>query len=224
MSADLFVYLDTVQFSKNGYQNRHLIKTPKGATWLTLPVRHQFGASIHEIAITDPRALRKHFDVLRQHYRRTAGFRRWSDDLQAFCAMESDSLCDIAIASTDWMLSKLGVEIPRVRASAIPNVSGVNSSLVASICESLKATEYLSGSGGLAYMNAEDFTRIDCRVSVQQWAPFQYEQTYPEIGFIPNLSVLDLLLNCPDTAHELMLKAGSWMQDENGGLLCKQYW
>jgi hypothetical protein len=43
---------------------------------------------------------------------------------------------------------------------------------------------------------------------VQQWKPFTYEQVNGE--FVPDLSLLDLLLNCPDEAHNLIEAAGSW--------------
>jgi hypothetical protein len=71
VSADIFVYLDTVQFTKNGVQNRNRIKTPTGAQWLTLPVRHQFGASIRETSIADPGATGKHWKTVVNNYSRT---------------------------------------------------------------------------------------------------------------------------------------------------------
>ena len=38
-ASDLFVFLDTVQYVKNGWQNRNRIKTREGPRWLTVPVR-----------------------------------------------------------------------------------------------------------------------------------------------------------------------------------------
>jgi len=43
---------------------------------------------------------------------------------------------------------------------------------------------------------------------VQQWKPFTYDQTGTE--FVPDLSTLDLLLNCPDQAADMIEVAGSW--------------
>lgn len=210
MSADIFVYLDTVQFSKNGFQNRNRIKTAQGALWLTLPTRHRFGQRILETKIPDSRTLPKHFRTLEAHYARTCGYRRWRDELDVLLQMRSDSLCEIAIASTEWILKKLGIETHRRRASELPDAQGKGSALVASICGSLKATSYLTGSGALGYMEPNEFSNIGCEILVQEWEPFKYEQAYPEIGFVPNLSALDLLLNCPDTAGELVRSAGAW--------------
>ena len=50
-AADLFVFLDTVQYEKNGWQNRNRIKTADGARWLTVPVHARLGTPIADVAI-----------------------------------------------------------------------------------------------------------------------------------------------------------------------------
>ena len=44
--SDYFIYLDNVEFQKNGLQNRNQIKTASGSTWLTVPVKHNLGQKI----------------------------------------------------------------------------------------------------------------------------------------------------------------------------------
>jgi hypothetical protein len=215
MSADIFVYLDTVQFSKNGLQNRNQIKTAQGPLWLTVPVKHKLGRSIHETEIADPRATEKHWKTVVASYGRTAGFERWGNELQALLTTKPGSLANIAIASTEWMLAKLKMEAKRMRASEMPGAHGHASELVASICEALGATEYLTGTGALAYLNPKDFAAIGCEVLVQEWQPINYGQAHPAIGFVPDLSTLDLLLNCPDSATEMIAAAGSWRPLQN---------
>jgi hypothetical protein len=210
MSSDTFVYLDTVQYSKNGLQNRNQIKTQQKASWLTIPVTNRLGQTILETKIADKKAMGKHWKTLEASYRRTRGFHQWSDGLHSLFQTQTCSLCDLAIASTEWMLERLGVETKRVRASELSGVLGHGSKLVASICRSLEATTYLTGSGALAYMDREDFTAAGCDVWVQEWKSLEYEQAHPEIGFIPDLSALDLLMNCPDTAMRQIRSAGSW--------------
>jgi len=215
MSADIFVYLDTVQFSKNGLQNRNQIKTAQGPLWLTVPVKHQLGRSIYETEIAEHRAIEKHWKTVAASYGRTAGFERWGNELQALLTTKPGSLADIAIASTEWMLEKLKVQAKRMRASEIPEASGHASELVASICDALGGTEYLTGTGALAYLNPRDFAAIGCKVLVQQWEPIIYEQAHPANGFVANLSMLVLLLNCPESAAEMIAAAGSWRPLQN---------
>jgi hypothetical protein len=208
MSADIFVYLDTVQFSKNGVQNRNQIKTSRQAQWLTIAVKHELGRSIRETPLAETTATVKHWKTLQANYARTPGFQRWKDELNGLLTHGYRTLDEVAIASTEWMIDKLGISNKRLRASEIAGTHGRASELVASICEALEGDQYLTGTGALAYLQADDFKRIDCEVLVQHWQPLSYEQANGD--FIPDLSTLDLLLNEPDKATELIRTAGSW--------------
>ena len=208
MAADIFVYLDTVQFSKNGLQNRNQIKSRQGALWLTLPVRHEFGQTIEQTQIADSRAATKHWKTLEANYSHSPGFKRWHHELRDLLHSRATSLAEIAIASTEWMLEKLDVKTKRMRASELAGREGQASKLVASICAELRAQTYLTGTGALEYLEEADFKAISCDVCVQQWQPFEYPQQWD--GFIPDLSTLDLLLNCPDEAANMIASAGSW--------------
>ena len=208
MSADIFVYLDTVQFSKNGVQNRNQIKTSQGPQWLTVAVKHDLGQSILDTQLVDANVGVKHWKTLQANYARTPGFQRWKDELHALLHQQYLTLDEVTIASTEWMIDKLEISNKRLRASEITGAHGRASELVASICEALEGDQYLTGTGALAYLQAEDFKRIGCEVLVQRWQPFSYQQ--PHGDFVPDLSTLDLLLNNPDKASELVRGAGSW--------------
>ncbi len=209
LSADIFVYLDTVQYDKR-FQNRNQIKSSRGGEWLTLPVVRREGQLIHETQVADPQAAARHARLLGLHYRQAAGYQRWQTDLEALLATFTGSLCDAAIACTEWMLDRLGSQARRVRASELAGIAGRKSALNASICEALNATQYLSGVGGVGYLDPHDFQSIGCEIQVQTWASPEYPQQYPAAGFVPDLSALDLLLNCPDTAAEITLVAGGF--------------
>lgn len=210
MSADIFIYLDTVQFSKNGLQNRNQIKTVNGALWLTVPVKHELGKSIRAIEIADRRTPAKHWKTLQANYSQSLGFKRWHEDLRSLLHDGATSLAELTIASTEWMLEKLTIKTKRMRASELTGIEGQASKLVASICAALGADTYLTGTGALEYMEPQDFKAINCEVRVQQWHPFSYPQQWESTGFVPDLSTLDLLLNCPDEAAEMIASAGSW--------------
>ena len=210
MSADIFVYLDTVQFSKNGLQNRNQVKTAQGAIWLTVPVKHEFGQTIRETEIADQRATTKHWKTIQANYSQALGFKQWQQDLHDLLHTNRQSLAEVAIASTEWMLEKLNVQTKRIRASEIAGVEGQASKLVASICKALGAKTYLTGTGALDYLEPADFAAINCDVLVQQFDILIYKQQWNEVGFIPGLSTLDLLLNCPDEAADTIMFTGSW--------------
>jgi len=212
LTADVFVYLDTVQFSKNGLQNRNQIKASQGSLWLTLPVSQHLGQTIRETKLSDPRAPQKHYKTLVANYAKTPGFQRWKGELEATFSHAGANLCDFAIASTEWMLEQLGAKGRRVRASELLGLSPElqASKLVAGICQALGARSYLTGRGALEYMAAADFAAIRCGVEAQTWQPFVYPQLPIDTPFVADLSTLDLLFNCPDTAADLITNAGGW--------------
>jgi hypothetical protein len=49
--ADVFCFLDNVQYKKNDWQNRNRIKTAQGWQWLTVPVHYRFPQKITEVTI-----------------------------------------------------------------------------------------------------------------------------------------------------------------------------
>ena len=208
LAADVFVYLDTVQFSKNGLQNRNQVKTANGAAWLTLPVRQGLGQRLDEVELADARAPGKHLRTLAAAYAGTPGYLRYREELEELLSRPWERLAELAIASTEWLLGALGAEARRIRASELA-ATGTGSQLVAAICAELGADEYLSGSGGLAYMERGDFERAGCAVLLQRWQGFEYPQRFSEQGFVPDLSALDLVLNAPDEARELVAGAGT---------------
>ena len=209
LSADIFVYLDSVQFSKNGVQNRNQIKTAQGPLWLTIPVRNHLGQLLKDTRVAEPGATRKHWKTIRTSYARTPGFARWQTELEPLLNRDNEFLLEASIASTEWMLNKLNVRTDRIKASELDGIEGEASKLIASICSALGAQSYLTGTGALAYLDERDFAEIGCEVMVQQWHPFNYEQANGE--FVPDLSTLDLLLNCPDEAADLITAAGAWV-------------
>lgn len=211
LTSDVFVYLDSVQFTKNGIQNRNQVKSANGVAWLTLPVQQRLGQSIAETRVAGRNALEKHSKTLFSAYGRTPGFQRWKDEIQALFATPGDSLATIAIRTTEWMFEKLGGTAQRLRSSEMA-VDGKATDLVTRICSVTGASEYLSGRGALAYMEVKQFAGIGCRVMIQTWEPFVYPQVHPQLGFIADLSTLDLLLNAPDDARDLILRAGSWKE------------
>src|SRR4051812_38545111 len=73
--VDVFVIYDDVQYSKNHWHNRNLIKTPHGTKWLTVPVAKADGAfqKIEDVRLPQPFAA-KHWQTISQAYARAAHY------------------------------------------------------------------------------------------------------------------------------------------------------
>ena len=66
--------------------------------------------------------------------------------------------------------------------------------MLVSLCRTLKADQYLSGSGGKNYLDQGQFQQAGIELKYTEYQPQPYPQLWGE--FVPGLSVLDLLFNC----------------------------
>ena len=74
-AADVFVFLDTVQYEKYGWQNRNRIRTPDGAHWLTVPVHAHLGMPIVDVAVDTTQPCRtRHLRAIEHAYTRAPHF------------------------------------------------------------------------------------------------------------------------------------------------------
>lgn len=198
--SDMFIFLDTVDFQKNGLQNRNQVKTSEGAHWLTVPVRQRLGQKIIDVNIdssTDWR--RKHLQTLKQCYKKSSAFKMYEEDLERLLGVDWQSLCDLNIEATTTMLRWMGIHTP-VRRSSQMAACGTASSLVLNLCVEAGATTYLSGVGGKSYLNEDEFREAGVDIFYQPAVlPNAYPQLFPKAGFFNNLSALDLMLNCGDS-------------------------
>lgn len=204
LHCDVFVALDDVQFQKNGLQNRNKIKNAQGWQWLTVPVLHGFGQLINEVR-PNPQIpwQQKHWNALRFNYSRASYFDTYGPALEDLLNQDRNNLCEFNMALMRWVAEALGIETPIVYSSDL-TVEGDKTDLLIEICQALKADCYLSGPGGKRYMNLAAFEAAGVDVLWQQFTPPVYEQLFPDVGFMPNLSVVDALLNCgPETLEFL---------------------
>ena len=93
------------------------------------------------------------------------------------------------------------------------NVDGTNWQLVLEICRAVGADTYLSGIGGLNYLDLEAFDHAGVAVLFQQYEHAEYPQRFPKVGFTPRLSALDLFMNIGvgETAKEFILSHSRWL-------------
>lgn len=203
-ACDCFVYLDTVQYQKNGVQNRNQIKTAQGAAWLTVPVRASGSLAIREIPLADATFAKRHLRSIDQNYARAAFVEQFRQGLRPILEREWTQLAELNIAVTEWMFAALGIETRRVRASQL-NVAGSGEELVINICKALGAASYLSGHGAKAYQLDANFEAQGIELRYHEYRSQSYAQCFPTLGFIPDLSALDLILNHGPAARGIML-------------------
>jgi hypothetical protein len=206
--VDTFVLLDNVQFEKQSWQQRNRIKTPTGLQWLTVPVlfHGRFGQLINEVEIRDIEFWRHHLRAIELNYRRTPFFDNYFDELGFQIAVTGSSpalIADLDLRLIEWFMELLGIRT-RLMCSSQLKQTGRRTELLANICASLGATQYVSPLGSADYLLQELDVLVDKGIGVvfQHYEHPQYRQLFPP--FCPYASILDLIFNEGERASEIL--------------------
>ena len=203
-SSDVFVYLDNVQFQKNGVQNRNQIKTPNGPVWLTVPVRTSLQTTIQDTEIDQTQSWRqKHLRSIEHAYSRAPHKELVETGLRQVLESDWNRLGDLNIALSEWMFDQLGVKCKRIRASEL-DVKGKKDDLVIDICRTVGAKTYLSGHGAKDYQDKLKFNAKGIQLEYLKYELQTYTQCWPKHEFIKDLSALDLILNAGKESIKIM--------------------
>jgi hypothetical protein len=191
--SDVFVFLDDVQYQKNGLQNRNFILCKNGPTRLTIPVSCRFGDKINEAKIADNNILEKHWQTIEQCYKQAKIFSEINPLLQEIYKKDYTLLSELNIEIIKGILSFLSIKTELIKSSEIGK-QGTKSDLILYICKHVQADTYLTGSGGLDYLNIEDFRKAGIRIQILKYNFKPYSQ-HNSGEFVDKLSILDLLFN-----------------------------
>lgn len=152
-AADVFVILDDVQYTKNNFQNRNKFLNKNGVEeWFTVQVEPKASSKlIKNVKVSEENKWRKVIiSKLQTNFKIDFSY-----------IYDNDLLVDINLASIQFCREQLDISTPLIKSSEL-NISSSSSNKLADICRELKATEYISGMGGRAYLDESVF---DCAVS-----------------------------------------------------------
>lgn len=196
--ADVFIYLDNVQFAKRSWQQRNKIKTPDGEMWLTVPVSNKgkYRQQIRDVETDEGRSWRKgHFLALKLNYSRAAHFDRAIGLFERMYSVPRTRLAEMNIEFIEGFKRELGITCRTARASEIDGTGTEDpAGRLVRLCRAVGATAYLSPEGSREYLNeGEAFTEAGMKFEYHRYRHPVYRQLFGE--FVSHLSVADLLLN-----------------------------
>lgn len=195
--ADIFVILDDVQYQKGGFINRNKIKTSQGWQWLTVPIKEKESLrKIFQVEIDNQIAWEKnHWKAIFYNYQRAPYFKKYANFFQKVFQKKWKKIVNLDVYLIKQLLSILGIRTKLYKSSQL-NVQGKGTARLVNLCQKLKAYTYLSGPGGKRYLDLTQFEEKKIKVIFQDFSHPVYPQRFEKIGFIPNLSIVDLLFNC----------------------------
>jgi len=206
--ADVFCYLNDVQYKKNEWQNRNRIKTAQNWQWLTVPVRYHFPEKINEVKINNTiRWNKKHLQALITNYSRAPYFDAYISIFEDIFSKEWELISELNIHLIERLKDALQMQEKRTVISSELNLREEPTDRLIDICKTLGADTYLAGQGAAAYMDIVRFEKNGLKVIVQNFKDPVYPQLFKD--FQSHLSVVDLLFNCGPESLGIISAANS---------------
>jgi hypothetical protein len=202
--ADIFIYLDDVQYEKNGWQNRNQYSTRDGLKFLSLPVQQKGIVSqektVREVLLADPRAPLKHWKTLQQRYGKAPGWKRLAPRLEAILTPPQEKLIALCLATTELSLEIYQLK-PQILFSSELRVEGQKGERVINLVKAAGANHYLSGTGAEEYLEPAAFAAAGLGLTFQEFRHPIYAQGVGD-KFAPAAFALEFYLMDPDGAVE----------------------
>ncbi|WP_452220382.1 WbqC family protein [Lacinutrix salivirga] len=192
--SDVFVIYDEVQYTKNDWRNRNLIKTPNGLQWLTIAVRQlALEQKISETEVFKTNWTKKHIGTLQANYAKAPYFNDYKTDIFEIYNQVPSNLSEINTLFITAICKILKIETKIIDSKSL-HLKGDKQERLIQACKSLKASTYLSGPAAKSYINEASFKDQNIKVEWMDYSNYEeYNQLFPP--FEHGVSILDLLFN-----------------------------
>lgn len=202
--ADLFIFYDDIQFTKNDWRNRNKIKTSSGPAWLTIPVGGDLNQLISEVTFQDLRWPKKHWKSICQYYSRAPHFKRYQDFLEeVYLKRQWTHLSEL----NQYLIRHIAGEFLGIktefRDSKEFEVQGKNQERLLDLLKQTGANSYISGPSAKNYIDEKEFEKAGIRLSYISYDGYpEYPQFFPP--FSHQVSILDLLFQVGPEAPDFI--------------------
>lgn len=202
--ADLFIFYDDVQFTKNDWRNRNKIKTPRGAEWISIPCGTDLKRLIREVEIIDKDWQKDHWNRIAIHYAKANYFNEYKDFFKDFYL---NQLWKNLSQLNQYLIMGIAKQFLNLNTSFGQShdyhPEGVRLDRLMNVLKKAGATEYISGPAAKSYISDDYFLKENIKLTWIDYSNYpEYRQLYPP--FVHEVSIIDLIFNeGPDSIRYL---------------------
>jgi hypothetical protein len=199
--VDLFVFYDDVPFGQGKkWRNRNQIKTEKGLSWLTVPLRRATPDTlIQDMEInheTDWQG--DHVNKLLSHYRKAPFLHPYVDQFADIVASRYRTISELNVTLCKWVMKVLDIHT-ETKMSHEFQACGDKRDRPIDLLSKAGATTYVSGPAAAPYTDLDLYRAHGIGF---EYKSYDYE-VYPQLwgAFEASVTVLDLILNTGPAAR-----------------------
>ena len=166
IQADLFVFLDDVQFTKNSYINRTKITSNKKSLWLSIPVKFKLGDGIKNVQLAQEDWIGRHLSKLKNVYKDSLYYKEnWMELERLYLSLKGMTLLEINKKIILTLISWLDINIRIESSSNFPNSINLKAEdRLIDIIKRFNSRIYFSGVGAKKYQNEKKFQKEKIKV------------------------------------------------------------
>ena len=205
-ASDIYVVADNVQYIKHGWVNRNRILTNKTSEMmLNLElVKAPFTSKINERYIADEFNAGKKLNIIKGSYCKAPFFQEGMRLMTDIMTCPERNLAEFLIHSICCIRDYLGITTPMYRESELDlNPEYRCEESVYEVCQKLGADTYYNAIGGQILYDKEQFAEKGIKLGFLRTGDVHYRQFSRD--FIPNLSILDVIMFNPKEEIQRML-------------------
>lgn len=206
--ADLFVFHDDLQYTKNDWRNRNKIKTPRGTEWLTIPVGTDEHRRIDEVLLpTDRTWAARHWRLLQDHYREAPHFGAY----EAFFREVYEGRTWTRLSELNqFLITRIARDFLGCTTDFTDSTRfGLTSRKQERVLDLLRATgatTYISGPAAKDYLDPEAFREAGIDLVWKDYSGYpDYPQFHPP--FAGAVSIVDLLFQTGPQAADYIWRS-----------------
>lgn len=202
--VDLFIFHDNIQYTKQDWRNRNLIKTSKGLTWLTVPCGSDEHRLICEVELVDPSWQQRHWRIIENNYSQARHFGKYREFFrEIYLGTRWHNLSDM----NQFIITRIARDILQIDTrfddSRSYNLKFKKAERIKELLAKCHASQYLSGPAAKQYLSEESLAELDVGITWMNYDAYpEYPQLYPP--FRHEVSIIDLIFNVGDRATEYM--------------------
>jgi len=195
-AVDKFVLLDTVNFINRGWINRNRIVVNGKEHMISIPLQKASqNRIIKDLRLAADTAWQvKFMNTLRHSYHRAPNFSEAYPLIEAVISRKETHITDLIRHSITVINDYLGIRTEIIPTSSdYHNYELKGAHKILDICTKEGADEYINPIGGMELYDRGQFSRQAIKLNFLRTKAIRYRQTADP--FIPNLSIIDVLMN-----------------------------
>ncbi|MCC5945582.1 MAG: WbqC family protein [Bernardetiaceae bacterium] len=195
--ADVFVFYDCVQYTKNDWRNRNQIYTKNGKQWLTIPIPSKATRyAIDEVEIKDKKWQQQHLKSLYLGYKNAPYFQQLEELMTDY--LQEKTWTSLS-ALNRYLIEKISKNIgckTVFRDAREFDMDADRVQRLLNILVSLEAKTYISGQAAKIYLTGEE-QRLEDRGITLAFKSYPEYPTYSQLSepFEQGVSIVDMIAN-----------------------------